>query len=91
MFFEAGLIDFTDELRNGPYGRYRERPHDAPVLVDCSVKASPATQPAEDVSDADEQWSCLHRRLRHPPQRRALVTQLYQAYEEATETTIRCD
>lgn len=63
-----------------------------PGLVDCVVKAAPLVRAEEDVGGPDEQWQWLRRRLhRQPPQRRALVTQMIQAYEEATGTTIGCD
>ncbi len=63
-----------------------------PGLVECVVKAAPQARAEEDAGGPDEQWNWLHRRLhRQPPQRRALATQLVQAYEVATGTMIGCD
>jgi hypothetical protein len=50
----------------------------------------------EAIRDADresvEQWEQLRRHLRRPPPpRRTTIRELYQAYEEATGTSLGCD
>jgi hypothetical protein len=63
-----------------------------PGLVECAVRAAPLAPSEEDAGGPDEQWDWLRRCLRQqPPQRRALVAQLVQAYEAATGSTVGCD
>ena len=106
MFSEAGVVEYAGETRGRATGRTPERHYGEsswvslfnvrgfelglPGLVACVEKAALARE--EDAGRSDEQWNWLHRRLRRQaPRRRALVTQLVQAYEVATGTTIGCD
>src|SRR5262249_51054688 len=63
MLCEVELVEYTDEIRNGIYGRPREWPHNRLLLVDRILKAMLLAQPEEDAGEPDDQWSCLRRRL----------------------------
>jgi len=106
MFSEVGGVEYTGEVRGRAISAERPDGESRwaslfnvrgvelglPGLVDCVVKAAPLAREEEDAGGADEEWHWLHRRLhRQPPQRKALVTQMIQAYEEATGATIGCD
>jgi DNA-directed RNA polymerase specialized sigma24 family protein len=68
----------------------RSRGEGHPISMDANSDLF--TQSVEDDNESVEQWQCVRRRMMQPPpKQRTTITQLYQAYEEATGTSLGCD